>query len=169
MSMGLAVKSIGMTVLAALLLSGCGGMSQRGPMRGNRIPPPPSDREQNIRLMLSYDGNSDGTVTRAELEEGLRRQFMAADVNGDGRLDGPETRAENDRRFRANGTGASPLIDWNQDGAVSFDEFATTARSVFDELDRDHDGVLDRDEVRLPRGRGAQGPQGGRPRQGERR
>ena len=30
-------------------------------------PPPPTDLEQNIRLMLSYDANSDGKVTRDEL------------------------------------------------------------------------------------------------------
>ena len=162
--MGHAIKSFGLMALGALFLAGCGGMDRRGGLRPGGNPPPPSDREQNIRLMITYDGNSDGMVTRAELEEGLRRQFVAADVNGDGRLDGSETRAENDRRFRASGTGASPLIDWNQDGFVSVEEFGTTARSVFDELDRDHNGVLDSDEIRLPRGRGAPGvrPMGAR-------
>ncbi len=104
--------------------------------------------------MLSYDANSDGTVTRQELDEGLHRQFAVCDVNGDGRLDSKETQDENQRRFMANGTLASPLIDWNQDGYVSFEEFATTAHSVFDQLDKDKDGRLTPDELRLPRGRG---------------
>jgi Ca2+-binding EF-hand superfamily protein len=111
--------------------------------------------------MLSYDENSDGMVTRAELEAGLRRQFATVDVNHDGRLNRDEYQAENSRRQMANGTGYSPLIDWNQDGFIDFDEFATTARSVFDELDKNHDGVLSSDELRLPSGRGAGGAPGG--------
>jgi len=78
-----------------------------------------------------------------------------------------EMQAENDRRFRVNGAGASPLIDWNQNGQIEFDEFATTARSLFAELDRDMDGKLVPDELRLaPPGRGQappmEAPPGGR-------
>ena len=115
------------------------------------LPAPPSDREQNIRLMLSYDANSDGKITRAELEAGLKRQFDIVDLNHDGILDRAEMQAENDRRYGSNGTGFSPLIDWNQDGRVDFSEFATTARSVFEDLDRNHNGVLEGAELRLPR------------------
>jgi hypothetical protein len=129
------------------------GTAPRG--RPGAMPPPITDLERDIRLMLSYDENTDGTVTRQELDAGLRRQFAACDLNGDGRLDGMETQAENQRRFMANGTLASPLIDWNQDGFVSFEEFATTAHSVFDQMDKDRDGRLTPDELRLPRrGRG---------------
>jgi len=126
-----------------------------------------TEREQDIRLMLSFDGNSDGTVARDEMEAALRRQFAACDANHDGRVDIPEMQAENDRRFRASGTGTSPLIDWNQNGQIEFDEFASTARSLFAEMDRDSDGELDGNELRLPvpgRGRGGppEGPNGAR-------
>jgi hypothetical protein len=154
---------------AATLFAFCAACSSPGPRaRPGAGPPLITDLERDVRLMLSYDANSDGTVTRQELDEGLRRQFAAADVNGDGRLDSQETQAENQRRFMANGTLASPLIDWNQDGFVSFEEFATTAHSVFDQLDKDKDGRLTPDELRLPRGRGgvpgmpAQGQRGRR-------
>jgi Ca2+-binding EF-hand superfamily protein len=155
------------TIMAAglaglLLVAGCAGQRGGGRPSGPN-PREVSDQELNIRLMLSYDANSDGTVTRDELEAGLKRQFAAADTNGDGRLDPQEVRAENDRRFMASGTATSPLIDWNQDGFVSFDEFASTARSVFETVDRNHDGKLTPDELRLPAtGRGAGGPPGGR-------
>ena len=126
-----------------------------GPGRPDGQIPLAGEPEQNIKLMLSFDGNSDGTVTRDEMEAALKRQFEACDTNHDGRIDLREMQAENDRRFRAFGTEASPLIDWNQDGQIDFDEFAATARSVFAELDRNHDGKLDRDELRLaPPGRG---------------
>jgi len=114
-------------------------------------PRPPSELEQNIRFLLSFDGNSDGSVTRDELEAALRRQFDGADTNHDGRFDVAEMQAENDRRFRAAGTGASPLIDWNRNNQIEFDEFASTARSMFAEMDKDMDGKLDMDELRLPR------------------
>jgi Ca2+-binding EF-hand superfamily protein len=114
-------------------------------------PRPPSELEQNVRFMLSFDGNSDGTVARDEMEAALHRQFDAADTNHDGRLDVAEMQAENDRRYRAAGTAASPLIDWNQNGQIDFEEFATTARSMFAEMDKDMDGKLAPDELRLPR------------------
>jgi Ca2+-binding EF-hand superfamily protein len=149
----------------------CGAM--RGPPPGaggpNGAIRPLSEQEQNIRLILSFDGNSDGTVTRDEMEAALRRQFAACDTNGDGRIDIREMQAENDRRFRVNMAGASPLIDWNQNGQIDFDEFATTARSLFAELDRDSDGKLAPDELRLlPPGRARpppmEAPPGGRAR-----
>jgi Ca2+-binding EF-hand superfamily protein len=133
---------------AVLLIAGC---AVRNPLaNSNRPRPPITETEENIKLMLSYDGNSDGTVTRQELEDGLKRQYAAADLNHDGKIDLKEMQAENDRRFRAFGTGASPLIDWNQDGVIDFDEFASTARSVFEEMDKNHDGKLDNNELRLP-------------------
>jgi hypothetical protein len=139
-----------------VVVCACGG----GPRRPMGVPPPPTDLEMNIRLMLSYDANSDGKVTRDELEQGLRRQFAAVDRNRDGILDQAEVQAENDRRYGANGTGFSPLIDWNRDGKVDFAEFATTARSVFEEMDRDHNGVLEGGEIRVPRMRD-EGPRRG--------
>jgi Ca2+-binding EF-hand superfamily protein len=121
-------------------------------------PPAPTDREQNIRLILAYDANADGKVTRDELEAGLKREFVMADRNGDGVLDLPEIQAENARRFAANRTGFSPLIDWNRDGKVDFSEFATTMRSLFEDMDRSRNGVLEGAELRLPRVRGAGPP-----------
>jgi Ca2+-binding EF-hand superfamily protein len=163
------IRMLGCGAAAILAVAGCAGPragqrpAQGGPNAAMR---PVSEQEQNIRLMLSYDENSDGTVTHDELEAGLKRQFAACDLNHDGRIDIKEMQAENDRRFRAFGTAASPLIDWNQNGQIDFDEFATTARSVFAELDSNHDGQLDKNELRLPMPRGRAGPpegqQGGR-------
>ena len=133
------VRTVAVAFVAVAILAACGG----GPRRPMGTPPPPTDLEQNIRLMLSYDANSDGKVTRDELEQGLRRQFMAADRNGDGFLDQAEVQAENDRRYAASGTGFTPLIDWNRDGKIDFAEFALTARSVFEEMEKDHNGVLE--------------------------
>ena len=127
--------------------------------------PQAADLQRNIQDMLSFDANNDGIVTKEELEAGLQRQFAAADTNGDGKLDAAEMQAENDRRWRQSGTASSPLIDWNQDGVIDFAEFATTARTLFGQLDRDHGGTLAGVELRVPVARRApsdprQGPRG---------
>jgi Ca2+-binding EF-hand superfamily protein len=145
-----------MAMTLALAVAACGGFG--GGRRPMGPPPPPSDREQNIRLMLSYDANHDGRITRDELEGGLKTQFAAADANHDGFLDLGERQAENERRVRADRTGYSPVIDWNMDGRVDYNEFATTMRSTFEDLDRDHNGVLEGTELRVPRRQGQPPP-----------
>jgi hypothetical protein len=157
------IRVLACGVAVVLAAAACAG-PRRGPppggMQGQMRPI--SEQEQNIRLMLSLDGNSDGTLTRDEMEAALRRQFDACDLNHDGRIDVSEMQAENDRRFRAFGTGASPLIDWNRNNQIEYEEFATTARSMFAEMDRDGDGQLGPNELRLPQlGRGRPIPQEG--------
>ena len=108
----------------------------------------------NIGLMLTFDANMDGEVSRDEVEDGLKRQFEAADTDHNGNLNIREVQAENGRRWQAAGTASSPLIDWNQDGVVSLAEFGGTANSVFAQLDRDHGGTLAGAELQAPRIRG---------------
>ena len=89
-------------------------------------------RENGIprgRCSLKYDANHDGTLTRAELEAGLKADFDAADTNHDGRLDIDEVRAVNQARWSADSSAASPLVDWNHDGYVDFNEFAAAPRA----------------------------------------
>jgi hypothetical protein len=112
----------------------------------------------NIRFMLSFDGNKDGTVSREEIEAGLKAQFEAADTDHNGSLSLNEVQAENGRRWQVNGTASSPLIDWNMDGVVSFAEFSATAHSVFAQLDRDRGGSLAGAELEAPRVRGVARP-----------
>jgi len=124
----------------------------------------PADREANIRAALLYDADKNGEVSRQEMEAGLAKEMAAADSDGDGVLNLSEMQAENQRRFVANQTGFSPLIDWNRDGKVDKVEFSTTIRSMFAEMDADQNGVLSGVELRLPRARPPQGPPAGRAR-----
>ena len=122
----------------------------------------------NIRLMLSFDANKDGSVSRDEVEAGLKTQFEQADMDRNGMLNLREIQAENARRWQTAGTASSPLIDWNQDGTVNLAEFSGTAYSVFSQLDRDRGGSLAGNELEAPRIRGAR-PRaaGGEARQGQ--
>jgi hypothetical protein len=144
-------------VCGGLLLAVWGCQSDNGP----RIARDPlvatsqvGEMQLNIRLMLSFDANMDGLVTRDEVDAGLKAQFEAADADHNGTLNLSEIQAENARRWQTYGTGSSPLIDWNQDGAVSFAEFSGTAHSVFTQMDRDKGGTLAGAELVAPRVRG---------------
>ena len=121
----------------------------------------PAERAANIGALMRLDGNSDGLLDRVEVDSGLRREYAVADGDRDGRLSADETGDENARRWRADGTAATPLIDWNQDGAVDFLEFANATRGLFDMADSDHNGALSLDELAVAR----RGPPGPRPEQ----
>ncbi|HEY0105016.1 MAG TPA: EF-hand domain-containing protein [Rhizomicrobium sp.] len=98
--------------------------------------------------LASFDSDGDGKVTRRELEAGLRQRFWQADANRDNRLDPDEVAAANQRMIDLSHSDAIPLIDWNHDGTVDFDEFASGLRSLFDDLDANGDDQVTADEFR---------------------
>jgi len=101
-------------------------------------------------LLLRYDVNHDGVITRQEMDGGLKVDFTAADENKDNCLDPPEVRAENQRRLERDGTEASPLNDWNLDGCVDMREFGNTVHSYFELADKTKDGRVSQAELRGP-------------------
>lgn len=128
-----------------LLVVGCGG---------NR-PSPQQDvpEYRPVRsILLAYDANRDGTVTRIELEQGLRAEFAKADVNGKRCLDADEARIVNQERWQRDQSTYSPLVDFKGDGCIDFNEFAAQPRSLFEQMDANGDGKVTPEELR-PRGR----------------
>jgi len=159
--MGPMIRVLAVGSLALLAGYGCSSRNPAGPaiaqdprVASSQV----GEVQQNIRLMLSFDVNKDGSVSRDEVEAGLKQQFEQADMDHNGSLSLGEMQAENGRRWQASGTASSPLIDWNLDGTVSFAEFSGTAHSVFAQLDRDHGGSLAGAELEAPRIRGARPP-----------
>jgi len=154
--MGSVTRVLAVGGLALLVGYGC-ARNTRGPNLA-RDPRAASSQvgevQLNIQLMLSFDANMDGSVSRDEVEAGLQRQFAQADMDRNGTLNLGEIQAENARRWQASGTASSPLIDWNLDGTVSLAEFSGTAYSVFAQLDRDQGGSLAGTELEAPRIRG---------------
>jgi hypothetical protein len=142
------IARIALALSLPILLAGCSSGHRPQPRLHAEWHP---QRE----LLLKYDANHDGIVTRAEMEAGLRTDFAAADTNHNGCLEPDEVRAVNEARWKIYGSTASPLIDWTQGGCVTFGGFAATARSLFDEMDRDGDGQLTGEEMGV---RGGQKP-----------
>ncbi len=133
------------TAFLPMALAACAGLLGRGdskPAHASEVPwhPPTA-------MLLAYAGR-DGSLTRAQLEAGLRRDFAKADTNHDGCLDENEVRAVNEQRWKQDESTASPLIDFKHNGCVDFDEFAATPRSLFEQLDRNGDGKLTADELK---------------------
>lgn len=133
-------------LILTLVLSACADRRERGPRETD------PDFHPTINLLNKYDANHDGTITRAEMEEGLKKEFDNADTNHDGKLDSDEVAAVNAQRWADDQSTASTIVDWNQDGFVDFTEFAGTARSLFADIDRDGDGQLTPKELQDYRG-----------------
>jgi Ca2+-binding EF-hand superfamily protein len=110
----------------------------------------PAGLPASAALLLRYDADHDGVITRAEMETGLKADFAAADTNGDGCLDPAEVRAENQARLTRDGAEASPLVDWNLDGCVDAREFGNTVHSYFELADKTKDGKVSMIELRGP-------------------
>jgi len=134
------------TVLAA---SGAVGLilAATGASGAQRLP---AGLPASAALLLRYDANHDGNITKDEMDLGLKADFAAADSNSDNCLDPAEVRAENERRLERDGPEASPLVDWNLNGCVDLREFSNTVHSYFDLADRTKDGRVSLVELRGP-------------------
>lgn len=132
--------------ICLVLLSAC---ASRTPHWSPVVAPRSESWHTGKMLIANFDLNNDGTVTREELEAGLRQAFRTADTNHDGVLEPDEVAAENERRIKFDESTAIPLIDWNEDGVVDFGEFAAGTRSEFERLDLNGDGKVTIDEFRM--------------------
>lgn len=127
----------------ALILAGCGGPRQPPPwMRSAEKPRDENYHGGSAAMILQYDANHDGTLTRQELITGLKADFAKRDTHHTGCLDADQALAINQARVDADQSAATPVMDWNQDGCIDYTEFSAAPYSLFDQLDLDHDGKL---------------------------
>jgi len=150
---------------ALLLVAACGGRPNTVPpwMRPTEKPRDENYHGGNAAMLLRYDANHDGTVTRAELIAGLKAEFAAHDTHHNGCLDSEQAEAINQARVDADQSTATPVMDWNQDGCIDYTEFSAAPYSLFDQLDADHDGKLTQKELQRAGAR----PRNAEPRDGE--
>jgi Ca2+-binding EF-hand superfamily protein len=134
---------------ALLLLAACGGQRNQVPpwMRPTEKPRDENYHGGNAAMLLKYDANHDGTTTRNELIEGLKAEFATHDTQHNGCLDADQAAQINQERVEADQSTATPVMDWNQDGCISYTEFSAAPYSLFDQLDANHDGKLTPQEL----------------------
>jgi hypothetical protein len=116
--------------------------------------------------LLRYDANHDGTLTRVELLAGLHTEYNTYDPAHTNCLGPDQVRAINEMRVQQDASQATPLVDWNQDNCIDFNEFSGNMLSLFDTMDTNGDGQLSPDELKAggarPPGQGTPPGTGGR-------
>jgi Ca2+-binding EF-hand superfamily protein len=138
---------------AALAFQACSlnpfGGSAPGPSLGTEATAEgasaPPKRVRESAALKRFDADTNGSVTRDELETTLTADFKKEDANSDAQLDTGEVRALNERLRQERNL--SPVFDWNADGQLVYTEFATQWRTLFDRADRDRNGIVDAEEV----------------------
>jgi Ca2+-binding EF-hand superfamily protein len=162
-------------LLLVPLLASLAGCGLFGPDRPPHWSPYARPRDENwhspAAALLRYDANHDGILTRDEVKAGLKAEFDAYDTAHNNCLGPDQVHAINQKRVQDDASQATPLVDWNQDGCIDFNEYAGATLSLFDTLDANHDGQLRADELRPspPPGQGGTPDSGGGGRGGHRR
>lgn len=120
-------------------------------------PPPPGGPPGGMQFQMptfaDLDKNKDKKLSRDEMPGRLGQAFDRLDTNHDGFVDEEEWSAMR-RGFGGGGPGGGPrtgenltkFLDGNADGKVSREEFARMV-SLFDALDKDHNGELSTEEL----------------------
>ena len=120
--------------LTAASLAACGG--------GPRPPGPGASwaDASGVCLLGAFSRQADGSVSRADLDAGIKAGFARADANGDGALDFGETARLNDAKT---GTcDVTPFIDWSGTGLIGLDNYGARYLTAFDQADVNEDGVV---------------------------
>lgn len=130
----------------AATLSGCGHGpdDRRGELETGTKP-----SGQTYAVLFQRVGlKDDRRLTRPAFDTVLHADFASFDANHDQKLDRTEVRRTNAQQLTDHAM--SPTIDWNDDGFVSFEEFAAQWRTAFDAADTNRDDVLDASELAAP-------------------
>lgn len=137
------MRRLSLILLSTLALAACSGPRQPPPwMRPAEKPRDENYHGGNAAMILKYDANHDGTLTRAELIAGLKADFAAHDTHHNGCLDADQALTINQERVDEDQATATPVMDWNQDGCIDYTEYSAAPYSLFDQLDLNHDGKL---------------------------
>ena len=83
-------------------------------------PPAAAETTREQRRFARYDGNEDGTITRAEMMDTRRKPFQKLDTDHNGQLSFDEWAVTTAQRFAK--------ADGDRSGTLTASEFATTKR-----------------------------------------
>ncbi|MEM1261964.1 MAG: hypothetical protein AAGH76_06190 [Pseudomonadota bacterium] len=108
-------------------------------------------------MMVRYDLDQDGEITREEFDGKRRADYDGTDFNSDGTLDADEYASEFEDRmdavietFRADSVRQSQRrfesLDKNDDGTMTFAEYRESGNRIFARYDASHDGYVNIDD-----------------------
>jgi Ca2+-binding EF-hand superfamily protein len=96
------------------------------------------------QIIESADRNKDGRIGRVEFLERMKESFYFIDNDKDGSVVVVEyqlIQVGDPKRFAA--------ADRNKDGKLTLDEFLKAVSADFDDADRNDDGVIDEEEMKV--------------------
>lgn len=119
-------------------------------------------QSQTAQMLLQYDTNKNGIISRTEIEAGKVAEFAKADTNADTFLSWDEFKAWNAAKKAAQTTSIFNVMDADANGSVSSAEFvsassdrnAVQAASMFALADTNADGALSLEELAVLRSGG---------------
>jgi hypothetical protein len=129
-------------LIAAPVMAACSYFGSDAPAK----PEPPSVApvgqltSECARLQPLFVANEQ-KLSREQMDAGLKTEFAKWDKDKNGDLSNSEVGPLNDS-LRAENVGASPVTDWNGDGHVDFQEFASGWRTMFDLCDGNRDKMV---------------------------
>jgi len=130
---------------AALVLGGCA--SGGGPS-SQRNEPIRALLSADTMMLVSFDTDADLSITTAEIDAGLAREFTRADTNGDGSLSPIEFQAWSNAALGGGHMGPYRLdFDRNVDNVITREEFNVEIRARVSDYDEDGSGALARSEL----------------------
>lgn len=142
----MSMRTLAVVVGAAAMLAACGGGGDR-----DRTAPIRALLSADALMFVSFDADADLSVTSAESEAGIAREFARADANSDGALQPIEF--SNWSNLVLGGSQIGPYrldFDRNVDNVITREEFDAEMRARFGAYDTDENGGLSRAEfVRL--------------------
>jgi len=106
-------------------------------------------RQRADAMLDRADANGDGLISRDEFSAARAEQFASRDRNGDGFIGTADFggRAAGRRRVSQAMDTMMSQLDANGDGKVSKEEFVAGGTKLFDRVDTDKSGALDKKEV----------------------
>jgi Ca2+-binding EF-hand superfamily protein len=102
----------------------------------------------------SMDINGDGRISPEEHAAGAKKMFDTMDANRDGKVTAEEMDAAQEKMTGKKAAKAAmssaekiKVIDANGDGMLSADEHATGSKTMFEKMDTNKDGFVDKAEL----------------------
>jgi Ca2+-binding EF-hand superfamily protein len=108
-------------------------------------------RYELARFCGDADVSRDGKVTHAEFDTTMNRRFQQAS-GGQAAITLAQFTADMAGRYRAMNDRMFERLDSDGDGKLTMAEFSASELRTFDRMDRNHDGVIDAEELK-PRDR----------------
>lgn len=143
----MSIRTFALAACAAVGLTACAGgagsSENRAPIRALL--------SADALMFTSFDADGDLSVTTAEMQAGIAREFTRADTNGDGSLQPIEFGNWSNVVLGGSQIGPYRLdFDRNVDNAITREEFESELRARYALYDQDENGSVARtDFVRL--------------------